>query len=538
MKAVAFTYRARHGSNQVHEASIGSTIQFSEQMEYVLSFAEPLPATRARRITSLGGDMLRPDTAVLSFGNFVGRTELFGVVIDVISLKIGSEGVSRLLTEVSELASALVFGWRGRVGFDAMTDKSHLPPVPYHQLQYLRRSMLGQRTGLRLQDWLAAIERSPTRKFEPDRPIVRPDQVRRLDQRATASIFSRLDRLVPVPAGATLAGSPLATALTFGTPPRAHFPAKIAAPRGRLSFDTTENRFAKHVLRECLALIYRFVDHRTLHEALREDCRTMLGILTNLNDAPFFAEVGRLSHLLAPTQALAKADGYREVFGFWMELSRHTSLPRHPAETAQLLDGRDMASLYEYWVFVKVLEATIAVSNQQPSGPPSVKRDEFGESLSIGLSLGVGADISVRFNPTFRRSAGTAYSTPLRPDVIVETATGVHAFDAKYRLDRFNVDEGDPDDDPATYKRADLYKMHTYRDAVLKMKTAFVVYPGSEFVFFERFGTRRSDPTAIQSVDGVGAIPLRPADPDPAVTLRRVLAALLPESPGLGVDLA
>jgi predicted component of viral defense system (DUF524 family) len=377
-----------------------------------------------------------------------------------------------------------------------------------------------------LQDWFAEIERSPTRKFEPDRPILRPDQVRRLDHRATASIFSRLDRLVPLPAGAPLTTNPLAHALTFGNPLQPHFPAKIAAPRGRLSFDTTENRFAKHVIGECLALVYRFVDHPKLHAALRDDCRTMLGLLTNLSDAPFFGEVGRIDRLQAPTQALAKGDGYREVFGFWTELTRHPSLPRHSAETAKLLDGRDMASLYEYWVFVKLLEAATVLTNRSPSGPPSIKRDEFGESLAIGLSVGVGTDIKIRFNPTFVRSAGTAYSTPLRPDVIVETNDGLHAFDAKYRLDRFDVAEGDPDDDPATYKRADLYKMHTYRDAVRDLKTAFVVYPGSEFVFFERSGARRSDPTSVQLIDGVGAVPLRPADPDPAATLRGVLTAL------------
>ena len=47
---------------------------------------------------------------------------------------------------------------------------------------------------------------------------------------------------------------------------------------------------------------------------------------------------------------------------------RHASLPRTVAEVTQLLDGKDMASLYEYWVFVKVLEATVAVTGRSPSG--------------------------------------------------------------------------------------------------------------------------------------------------------------------------
>jgi uncharacterized protein len=59
------------------------------------------------------------------------------------------------------------------------------------------------------------------------------------------------------------------------------------------------------------------------------------------------------------------------------------------------------------------------------------------------------------------------------------------------------------------------------------VKTAFVVYPGSEFVFFDRSGSKHAGPTGLSVSDGVGAVPLRPADADPATTLRDVLHALL-----------
>jgi hypothetical protein len=88
---------------------------------------------------------------------------------------------------------------------------------------------------------------------------VRAERARRIDHRAVQSIFSHLDRLVPVPAHAPLATNPLAQTLTFGEPPVPHFPAQLAVPSGRLSYDTPENRFIKHVLNKCLA--YRFVDH-------------------------------------------------------------------------------------------------------------------------------------------------------------------------------------------------------------------------------------------------------------------------------------
>ena len=519
----AFSYRRRRDQVKPTKAHVGETITLDERTEYVLSFPGSLSSPVMRQIADLGGELLATDAVVLSFGNFVGKADLSGVTIDVTSTKIGDGGVSRLLEEVSDLASGLVFGWRAPTTFAAVTGTASQAPVPYHQLQLLRHFMLKEPPGQRLQDWISAIERNPTRRFEPDRPVVSPDRVRRLDHRAVQSIFTRVERLVP--AGAAVANNDLAQALSFGSPREPHFPAKVAAPRGRLSFDTPENRFVKHVLGECLSLIYRFIDHPKLHAGLRADCRTMLGVLEDA--APFLAEVGRLSGFHSPSQALAKADGYREVFGFWGNLSRHVSLPGSASETARLLEGRDMATLYEYWVFLKVLEATCMVTGTRPTCHPALRRDELGESLVVGLTSTIGENLSVRFNPTFTRSQGDAYSTPLRPDVIIEFDGTRYVFDAKYRLDRFDCNDADADDGPATYKRADLYKMHTYRDAISGIQAAFVVYPGTEFVFFERARHRLTDPSAITQCDGAGAVPLRPSDSDPACVLRALLRKVL-----------
>ncbi|HLJ88555.1 MAG TPA: DUF2357 domain-containing protein [Candidatus Angelobacter sp.] len=519
----AFSYRRRREEGELVPVSVGTTITLDERTEYILSFPKACNPAVIRRLADLNGELLAPNIVVLAFRNFIGHAELAGVGIEVISKKIGEGGISKILQEISDLAASLVFGWRAPTAFAAVANLANHSPVPYHQLQFLRHVMLFERTGQRFQDWLSAIERNPTRRFEPERPVVSPDRVRRLDHRAVNSIFTRLDRLVP--AGSSLAGNQLARSLTFGVPPQPHFPMKVAAPRSWLSFDTPENRFVKHVLGECLALIYRFIDHPKLHDSLRADCRTMLGLLDQ--STSFLAEVGQLSGFNAPSQALAKSDGYRDVFSFWGDLTRHVSLPLTALETAKLLEGRDMAMLYEYWVFLKVLEATCVVTGMTTSKRPEIHRDELGESLVVGLSSTVGSGIRVRFNPTFTRTKGNAYTTPLRPDVIVECGSVRYAFDAKYRLDYFESGEAGADDESATYKRADLYKMHTYRDAITNLQAAFAVYPGTEFVFFDRTGKRHKSPDTMSQSDGVGAVPLRPSDVDPASALRSVLHKLL-----------
>jgi predicted component of viral defense system (DUF524 family) len=189
-------------------------------------------------------------------------------------------------------------------------------------------------------------------------------------------------------------------------------------------------------------------------------------------------------------------------------MESHQSLPSSADQIERLLQGKDVALLYEYWVFLKVLDVATKVESIKKF-PVRVTRNELGERLDRGLTVVLSDEVSVAFNPSYTRSNGNVYSTSLRPDVILSANGKRYAFDAKYRL-QWQGEIDDTQNDDATFIRSDLYKMHTYRDAITKLKAAFVVYPGTEFVFFERNKVRHLDFQNISNIDGVGAIPLRP----------------------------
>ena len=522
---IVFYYRAR-AVDAWQPAHARKAVRLEEQTEYILRFRDPPDAAVQRKLNSLGGAMLAPGVASVDFGNFVGLAELAGVSIEVVSKKVGPAGVCRLLEEISKIGTNLIFGWQGRTRFAAAEDTARLAPVPFHQLLFIRDAVLQGRPGQRLTDWLSTIERSPTRRLEPHRPYVRIDQVRRIDHGAMASIFSHIDRLIPTRTSGK-ARHPLARALTFGRPPQPHFPAAAAAPGARISYDTPENRFVKHVVGESLAIVQRFAGRPKLSSDLASATCRLLEILSQADRSPVFNDVGRLTSFSAPSQALLKADGYLQVFDYWSRLTRHVSLPLHAAEVTRFIDGKDIATLFEYWTFAKIVAAVAEILHAPPATPVIIQRHEFGETLSLGFRLPIGAAVTVNYNQTYSRTAGTAYSTPLRPDVTVAVREDLYAFDAKFKLRTLNADDDDADEDGATYKRADLYKMHAYRDAITGLRSAFVVYPGSEFVYFQRGGGICTDAENIDSLDGVGAIPLPPSAPRPDTTLKNVLAKLL-----------
>jgi predicted component of viral defense system (DUF524 family) len=159
------------------------------------------------------------------------------------------------------------------------------------------------------------------------------------------------------------------------------------------------------------------------------------------------------------------------------------------------------------------------------------------------------ATVSLFYNRTFQRNKeGTnvwdgSYSASFHPDysvlIEVQSNSEIEArrhwlhFDAKYRLDikKWKAELANApeeieaeieqsldlqskaldEDQKDTFKRGDLYKMHTYRDALLGSRGAYILFPGTgeiEEVFIRYPGSRY--PLAPFYFPSVGAFQLRP----------------------------
>ncbi|MEN6551325.1 MAG: nuclease domain-containing protein, partial [Methanobacterium sp.] len=104
-----------------------------------------------------------------------------------------------------------------------------------------------------------------------------------------------------------------------------------------------------------------------------------------------------------------------------------------------------------------------------------------------------------------------SYSLNLRPDYTLRIKKGsdyhlIH-FDAKYRSDIIiedtDIDKRDKEEEEKrVYKNADIYKMHTYKDAIIGSLGAYVLYPGTEPKIFPE--------NPISILPSVGAFPLTP----------------------------
>lgn len=189
---------------------------------------------------------------------------------------------------------------------------------------------------------------------------------------------------------------------------------------------------------------------------------------------------------------------------------------------------RDIAALYEWWCFFQVVRAvsdTVGPPVRVDPAAPSWQGAELGQGLTAHFS----GKVRVEFNRSFSRSPGgkhRSYSVPLRPDILVETPQVRHIFDAKFAFEPLgpsltdNDDEGEDEESPAgRARRWHIHKMHTYRDALDRVASVRVLYPGSvdEWYPVGPHGARH----------GVGSLPMRVGFASDSSALRLLLEELI-----------
>ena len=293
----------------------------------------------------------------------------------------------------------------------------------------------------------------------------------------------------------------------------------------------------------------------------------MRDILDSFLTAPFFAEVGRLTRIPFENQTLQKREGYREILHAFLMLDAAAQIDWPGRNDAYDGSNRDVATIYEFWLYFVLVRAFKEKLGMKCDSDPldkeadgarpfcctgddgrmmiHLKSDEASFCRFSWITAKGSLRIHFFYNRPFNRSGvsvrGT-YSKGFRPDYTLVIIPGditepkwelaeqeaeksgriayLH-LDAKYRVDKLTAILGEGEEESGEerrtakttgkFKNADLYKMHTYNEAIRRSVGSYVLYPGDDPMNepkknrFERYH---------EIVPGVGAFALKPKSGD------------------------
>ena len=468
----------------------------------------------------------------LNWGNYVGAStlnvylggrEVMTLPVEVRSRKMGYLDDYRvMLDDISERVAALIFDYGSPTSVYAQRRVQDVH-VAYLDYLFLRYLMDAARLPLAFRLVMADPHRATVRE-----PVWNElSQARTVTPRAVYAMGAHPELL-------TRPSRRVAPAVQ--TRLKGYLPQAILDERVLTTFDTPPNRFVKHFL-EQLILKLRELEVCFADEAfLAKDCARWRRDLEHLTRTHFLEEVGAMHLYPAGSQVLLKRDGYRHLNDYYRCFLLTGKVTWEGFEDLLKTPNKDLATLYEYWGFFQLLDAVSAAV-----GVPVQARDFVVEKNGVfrvtldqtGKSKGRIGAATVYYNRYFGRRGGESYSVTLHPDYVVELPDGRRfIFDAKYKYDRagqflsegLDDEEARAEDERLVYKKGDLYKMHTYRDA-LRAQAVFILYPGNEFRAYQVQGGSVSNPAQLSPFfEGVGAIDLQVGKPE---TLCAVMEHLL-----------
>ena len=321
-----------------------------------------------------------------------------------------------------------------------------------------------------------------------------------------------------------LAGSPNRIPIPENHPLRFRMksvPEKVIT-RGQIdTVDTPENRFIKYALETFKTLCGDFKSASKENTRLHREAAFLEEELEETLNHALFQKISRPATLPLNSPVLQKKEGYREVLRVWLMVNLAARLTWKGGEDVYKGGKRDVATLYEYWLFFRLtdlLEDLFGIQAMTPEDLIEETDDKLGLKLRQGKYLPLNGTfesgsrklhVQFSFNKIFSgnneypssgswtRSMRPDYTLSIWPEGIDENEAEeqeliVHLhFDAKYKVDKlanlFGADNEDLDEEKqeqnkGTYKRADLLKMHSYRDSIRRTAGAYILYPGGDGV--------------------------------------------------------
>ncbi|MDP8208439.1 MAG: DUF2357 domain-containing protein [Candidatus Electryonea clarkiae] len=496
----------------------------------------------------------KQEVGKLQFCNAVGIFQIEDpkITFKVVTNKLLIHQYEQMLEELTKIASGLPFKAFGVSSFSYDRSVSQNPEPLYHAFCYLRHYLELDIRKPQYDLILPALEqifRNPYRRLERELHKVSPERTSRIAP----------ETFIDLATGRSFYPDRVESEIPFIQKLKGYVPHRITEPRVISTIDTPENRFIKAFLDFASGVIMQInenLNHFSDKTTIEIDTKKMKKRLFPYIRHPAWRDVGRMTYLPFNSTILQQRRGYREIFQHFIMLQLVSKVNLNAELVDPLMQGGNIAKLYELWCFFKFVEIMQNEFDIQFDNEDWLNSSIAGISLRSGSARKVNVQLHLAYDYTFSKQ-NTAnrftYSLPLRPDIVleIESESGRkihHIFDAKYRMEikkglfeDINSEVAKSEELRGDYKHGDLYKMHTYHDAIPTARTVWILYPGDKFQFNYCPLTEGGDiKVPIKNIannieefnklgsplNGVGAIPLKP-DEDGNSELANVLRELL-----------
>lgn len=456
----------------------------------------------------------------LKFINVIGIVNIAGTNYDIRSTKFlahlnGNEQFQMLLNEINKMSKGLTFRYGGASRTFREVDRKDVYPALLERFNYFYQLVFLLPHPKRLNTLITAITENPHNKLFTSERNVELSHAKKINSKAITSAIKG-KAYATLPKTNELNYTKLAKSIYEKSGQRL-FPTIFPVQHRFNSIDTDENRFVKFFLEEIQAICHTLINLSNNNEDnLVKEVKMVQSVISRLIQLPFFNEIGKLNYLPESSSVLIARAGYKEIHFHYLQSKLGFKNVLDNLRNELTVELKKIDALYEIWAFYKVALCFLGSIVTVKKGGRIFKEGRIHHGFSWSDN-----NFEIFYNLIYLRSNQGSYSLRLRPDITVTSFFNKEnriLFDAKYKLREVQKSYS-PEEDESFYrvfKAEDIHKMHCYLDAIPLAKSAFILYPGNEFIFFQKGTGKKITNISKNPIDfiGVGAIPLLPVSED------------------------
>ena len=125
------------------------------------------------------------------------------------------------------------------------------------------------------------------------------------------------------------------------------------------TIDNQENQFIKFVLRSLSMFCWDLKEMKNASSRLKAEAETTIELLNIYLENQFFRQISMPTHLNMNSPVLQRKEGYREILQSWLLFDLAAKLNWDGGDDVYSAGKKNVATLYEYWLFFKLLELII-----------------------------------------------------------------------------------------------------------------------------------------------------------------------------------
>lgn len=495
-------------------SQVDGLLEIRTCVSYAIEFADDQSAGEAAKLYPAIFTQVSKSSGILNVQNYIGSYDFLGKQVKVTAGdRLSETDFDKMLTELVEKLAQLPFAYNTPTQTSSTPNELESADILYHSFLIVRHFFYdGEPT---LEEAIEAILRNPARKAEREQEKVDIWEASHISGNNVQQLLYNQTDWIQLRRGHPLLETQAAK-LNAESEHAGYFPQKVVQDRVVRSFDTVENRFVKGILNLCTEILERFRENLKWKssvlqkQVLWKQCDEMLELMGQLAHRTVLANVGEMTIVPYQSTILQNREGYKEFLAFYHRLLGGLHLAIPPETMMLLIEQKDIAKLYELWTYVRMIDLVSEAVGSTPVQVLQFQKDDWQAYAANGLEVRYtwqGQTLKLIYNRTFQKGSGS-YSLTLRPDVVLELGGRRFIFDAKFKLQHIQWETEKSDEQleksSFTFKNGDIYKMHTYKDAIRGAVTACIVYPNPSTHKIKFF------PEQPGGFAGVGAIPMLP----------------------------